>query len=259
MDIEKSLSVTAPIRRVWEVLLDPALMAGCVPGVQSVDVVSDVDYVAELNVKISFISARFKVRTHMIEARAPSYLRCEGSGDDTSVASSVKFGAELFLTERDSETDLTVKASADVFGRLGSFGLAVMKTKVDRMWEEFGANLSAVLRGAQAVGASPPSAAPSQGRASSECHSTSVGQDDRDGTPPPARLAHGIVRGLPDRLPAHWWQRLLPGGATASTPAPNRFPGDIYVEVKRGESLIKVVCPANASDGILSWLRELSR
>jgi len=33
-----------------------------------------------------------------------------------------------------------------VFGRLGSFGLSVMKTKADRMWEEFGANLAAILR-----------------------------------------------------------------------------------------------------------------
>ena len=36
MEIEKSMMIAAPINRVWSVLLDPKIMAGCVPGVQSV-------------------------------------------------------------------------------------------------------------------------------------------------------------------------------------------------------------------------------
>ena len=36
MDIEKNMLVAAPIDQVWRMLLDPKVMAGCVPGVQSV-------------------------------------------------------------------------------------------------------------------------------------------------------------------------------------------------------------------------------
>ena len=56
MDIEKTMVIAAPIDRVWSVLLDPNIMAGCVPGVQSVQVLSDTEYLSDIKVKISFIS-----------------------------------------------------------------------------------------------------------------------------------------------------------------------------------------------------------
>ena len=146
MDIEKSMVVAAPIDRVWKLLLDPKVMAGCVPGVQSVEVLSDTEYLANIKVKISFISANFKIKTTILETRPPHYLRCEGIGEDSSVASSLKQTTEMFLTEQPGGTEIRTKTHAEVFGRLGSFGLSVMKTKADRMWEEFGANLAAVLR-----------------------------------------------------------------------------------------------------------------
>ena len=83
MDIEKSMVVAAPVDRVWKLLLDPKLMAGCVPGVQSVEVLSDTEYLANIKVKISFISANFKIKTTILETRPPHYLRCEGIGEDS--------------------------------------------------------------------------------------------------------------------------------------------------------------------------------
>ena len=85
MEIEKTLTVAAPRERVWALLLDPQVMAGAVPGMKSIDVVSPTEYVAVMHQKISFISAKFKLRTHIVEQRAPEYLRAEGTGEDASV------------------------------------------------------------------------------------------------------------------------------------------------------------------------------
>src|SRR5271166_1522120 len=124
VDLEKKMMAPAPIDRVWKLLLDPKIMAGCVPGVQSVQVLSDRDYLAEIKVKISFISANVKIKTTILETRPPHYLRCEGTGEDSSVASSLRHTSEIFLTEQPGDqTELRVKAKAEVFGRLGSFGL----------------------------------------------------------------------------------------------------------------------------------------
>ncbi len=148
MEIEKTLTVAAPPQRVWAMLLDPQVMGGCVPGMQSIEVVSDVEYVALMHVKIAFISAKFRLRTTIVEQRAPEYLRAEGTGEDASVASSLKQQSEIFLTPTaDGGTELRIKVQVDVLGRLGTFGLSVMKTKADRMWEEFGANLAARIDG----------------------------------------------------------------------------------------------------------------
>jgi len=148
VEIEKVLVVDAPADRVWSMLLDPNVMGGCVPGMKSIQVVSDVEYIAVIHVKISFISAKFKLNTKIVEQRAPNYLRTEGTGEDASVASSLKQQSEIFLTPLDDgKTELRIKVKVDVLGRLGSFGLSVMKTKADRMWDEFGQNLVNRLNG----------------------------------------------------------------------------------------------------------------
>ncbi len=232
MEIEKSLTLDVPPQQVWEVVLDPQAMCGCVPGMQSVEVISDDEYVAHMRVKISFITARFTLNTRIVEQEAPRYLRAEGTGEDASVASSLTQTSEMFLTEReDGGTDLRIKVKADVFGRLGTFGLAVMKTKADRMWDEFGTNLIARLNGE-----APEAAGTPQAEATAE--------------PTPARRAAPIpVDGSAPR--AGWLARLL-GRAPAQPSAEH-----IHVEVRRGTTHIRIDWPAQQSDACAAWLREL--
>jgi uncharacterized protein len=152
VEIEKVMTVAAPAARVWEMLLDPAVMGGCVPGMKSIEVISPTEYVALMHVKISFVSAKFRLKTRIVEQRAPRYLRSEGTGEDASVASSLKQQSEIFLSElADGGTELKMVVKVDVVGRLGSFGLSVMKTKADRMWEEFGQNLVQRIDGEDGV------------------------------------------------------------------------------------------------------------
>ena len=129
MEIEKTFTLPASPTRLWAMLLDPKLMSECVPGMQSVEVLSPTEYTALIKVKIAFISASFKLRTTIVEQRAPDYLRTEGTGEDTSVASAMKQTSELFLTDLgNGQTELRTRVVVDVTGRLGTFGLSVMKT-----------------------------------------------------------------------------------------------------------------------------------
>lgn len=150
MDIEKSLISDAPARRIWDLLLDPKVMGACVPGMKSIEVISQTEYLAEMHVKFSFISAKFKLRTTVTEQRQPNYLRSQGTGEDSALASTLKQESEIFLIEQaDGQTELRMKVHIQVLGRLGTFGLSAMKTKADRLWEEFAANLQMRLTAAQ--------------------------------------------------------------------------------------------------------------
>jgi uncharacterized protein len=146
MDIEKSVLLEATAEQIWTLLLDPQIMGECVPGMKSIEVISDTEYLAEMHVKFSFLSARFKLRTEVVAQNRPHYLRSQGSGEDSAVASSLKQVSEIFLSEQgDGTTELRMKVKAQVLGRLGTFGLSAMKTKADRLWDEFAINLQARL------------------------------------------------------------------------------------------------------------------
>ena len=137
MDIEKSITLAAPAAQVWQLILNPEIMARCVPGVESVTVVSESEYLASIKVKISFVSAHFKIRTQITERQENLLLRCEGQGEEAALASKLKHASEIHLTQDGNSTTLRILSRVDVFGRIGSMGLSAMKTKVDRMWDEF--------------------------------------------------------------------------------------------------------------------------
>lgn len=222
MEIELSHVFDAEAARLWSVLLDPERMSRCVPGMQSVEVVSDSEYRATIKVKIAFISAKFNVRTVITEMTPPTWLVCECSGEDNAVGSSVKSRAEMWLTEAETGgTELRVKAKADVLGRLGSLGLNPMRTKAERMWDEFCANVEAQL-------ASPTESQPEK-------------PEPRpvDETPqtPRAMTAEAVTPGLFERFRRRWSQ------------------GDaIRVEVRRADTTVVLYWPPASADKCLSWL-----
>ncbi|VWC21180.1 CoxG family protein [Burkholderia lata] len=257
MELEKKVVIDAPIDKVWGLLLDPSVMAGCVPGTESVEVISDVEYLASVKVKISFISARFRIRTTVLETRPPFYLKSEGTGEDSSVGSSLKQASELRLAELpDGRTELSMVISVDVFGRLGSFGLAVMKTKADRMWEEFGANLNArAIAGSTPTldGAMPGGRHDAPPEYREDAHAGGAARVASDTAAARMEQAPREVRAI--RSP--WWRRLLPTAAeTRGSGELYRLPTDIVIEIKRRDSTIRVIWPAQQSPDCVSWLKD---
>lgn len=252
MDIEKELLVNAPAGRVWQMLLDPNVMGACVPGMQSIEVISDVEYVSVIHVKIAFISAKFRIKTNVIEQRAPHYLRTEGTGEDASVASSLKQSSEIFLNERDDgQTELRMKIHVDVLGRLGTFGLSVMKTKADRMWDEFAQNLASRLA---------PAAGPIEAIAISAAEPPS----ETAATPAPsAPVATVPVAAAPvatsQAQSAGWWARVLAPLSRQTREAPPPAWPHIRVDLKRADTAITVYWPLQASAECRAWLQDATK
>ena len=244
MDIEKILTVAAPPAQVWALLLDPTVMGSCVPGMKSIEVVSDVEYLAEMHVKIAFVSARFKIKTTIVETRAPHYLRSEGTGEDASVASSLKQVSEIFLSELPGgQTELRMNIKVDVLGRLGTFGLSVMKTKADRMWDEFGINLAKQF--ALPVTDTPPV----------ELQPAATLTQDRPAQSPPSKtigaasnaIVHNVIKNQ------SWWSRLISGPLP---PTPQHNPDEIFIEVRRSDSVVTVKWPVQSANECALWLRD---
>jgi uncharacterized protein len=252
MDIEKELLVAAPAQQVWQMLLDLNVMGACVPGMQSINVISDVEYVSVIHVKIAFISAKFKIKTTIVEQRAPHYLRTEGTGEDASVASSLKQSSEIFLSQReDGQTELRMKIHVDVLGRLGTFGLSVMKTKADRMWEEFAQNLAARLVPVAAEAAEPAST-PESMSVSAAPTAMSV----KDSATPLSTPVPVVPLAPSQRLPTSWWTRVFASLSRAPSAAQAPAWPHIRVDLKRGDTAMTVYWPLEAAQQCTDWLRS---
>ena len=274
MEIEKTLTVTAPPAQVWALLLDPQIMGGAVPGMKSIEVISPTEYVAEMHQKISFISAKFKLRTQIVEQRAPEYLRVEGTGEDASVASSLKQTSEVFLAPTaDGGTELRIKVNVDVLGRLGAFGLSVMKTKADRLWEEFGRNLAGRIEAggmpapvtasapaATMVAASAPIAAPAIAATSPAPAPAPAPSPAQAAAAPAVQAAAQQMQSTGTCEPApegSWWSRMFGGGrGTTSARAGGQV---IRVEVRQMDKTISVEWPVEASAQCRDWLQSLMK
>ena len=276
MEIEETLTVSAPRERVWALLLDPHVMTGAVPGMQSIDVISPTEYVALMKVKISFLSAKFKLHTTIAEQREPEYLRAEGTGEDASVASSLKQTSEIFLSETpQGGTELRIKVNVDLLGRLGTFGLSVMKTKADRMWDEFGRNLADRLEGKTdgaakeaKPGEAQAGASASQTQAAASAAETAERPEAAGNTapPPPAdsgaspsggvELAAPLAGGRGEDDSRGWFSRLLGGGRTVSGRTASNA-AVIRVEVRQIDKTVAIEWPVEAAGQCQEWLREL--
>jgi carbon monoxide dehydrogenase subunit G len=256
VNFEFKALLAAPIDRVWDLMLDPNVMAGCMPGTESVEVVSEVEYVAVLKVKISCLSARFKLKTTIVEKKPPTYLRFEGTGEDKSVGSALKQTTEVFLAGEGSATSILVQTRADVLGRLGSFGLSIMKTKAERMWDEFVDNLRAIAeKGGEGDAVCER---PQISHSASEPDSgLAIESAQRRPSSEPRVIE---VKPPPDFRRRRWWRlfgRRSIGSAQVGVPlGDQRQPGDIYIEVRRRDTVVRVLWPESASGDAAAWLKD---
>lgn len=256
MEIDKSVSLNASASRVWALLLDPQAMGACVPGMESIEVLTPEEYKAVMKVKIAFVSARFTLRTRIVERREALYLKAEGTGEDAAVASSLKYTSEIFLTDRpDGGTDLQMKVHVDLLGRMGNFGLSVMKTKADRLWDEFGVQLAAQLAEV------PPGALADMTTPLSKTDQAELGCSPAGGVTMPSvqggDTPYKTVPAMPAQAPGLWSRCLRAMGIQPSLDASSQ---SIVVEIKRpDQTQIRVVWPQSQSAECLQWLKDVTR
>lgn len=139
MLIQERFQIRAPIKEVWDFLLNLKEMAPCIPGVEKVEAIDPKTYTGVLKVKVGPISARFSGKATIVEIDPSTYKTAMViQGADNSVASSVKGKMSLTLQERpDGEVEVLVDTDIDILGKLGQLGHGVIRPKAGAMMAEF--------------------------------------------------------------------------------------------------------------------------
>ena len=150
MQLSGSFPVSAPRSAVWEAIRDPALMARCVPGCTGAEQIDERSYRALVAVKFGPISARFNLVIEIEEEIAPVSVRSRARGEEGSRASVVSSANMLTLSEPEpGHTQVDWSADVNISGRLGKYGLGLMRKKAESLSAEFVKAFASQMENAQ--------------------------------------------------------------------------------------------------------------
>ena len=135
MDVNSSYHFDAPATRVWEVLLDPDVIAGCLPGCEKLTPLGDDQYEAIISVGVGAVRGSYTARITVAD-QVPmcSYrLIVEGTG----APGFVRGVANISLEDQGERTLVKVDGEAQVGGTVARVGQRLIGNVNRMMMDRF--------------------------------------------------------------------------------------------------------------------------
>ncbi|KQR63509.1 carbon monoxide dehydrogenase [Arthrobacter sp. Leaf337] len=146
MQIDSAFSVVAPINDVWDTLMDFERVAGCVPGAQILNKLSDDAYQIGMKVKLGPVSMQYKGQMSVLERNADEHRAVfQGRAQETRGQGTAEATVTLHLAEAQGSTRGTVSADLALSGKAAAMGKSVIGGVTEQMMALFAANLQALL------------------------------------------------------------------------------------------------------------------
>lgn len=136
MEMSGERHIAVPKRQAWDALFDPGVLRRCIPGCQSVEKVSDVEFKANIMLAIGPVRARFAGDATMSDIDPPHGCKLTGKGSG-GVAGFGKGEAWIRLNEDGAGTLLTYQVKASVGGKLAQVGQRLIDSTAQKLSEEF--------------------------------------------------------------------------------------------------------------------------
>lgn len=137
MDQQGEYRIPATQADVWRALNDPAVLARCIPGCQSMERTDDTHFSARVKAKVGPVSATFEVLLELADVQAPSSYRIDGHVKG-GPAGFGKGGARIQLEAVSAaETRLTYQVEASIGGKLAQVGSRLIDAATRKMADEF--------------------------------------------------------------------------------------------------------------------------
>jgi carbon monoxide dehydrogenase subunit G len=155
-------TLNAPVDRVWQALLDPAVLVRTIPGCERLESTGENAYAMTVTAGVAAIKGTYAGSCELsdLDQHSSLVMKLQGAGAPGTI------GADVNVAFRDGgngTTTITYDADAVVGGMVGGVGQRMLTSVSRRMAGEFFGNVDAVLSGAAptpaAVGAAEAAAA----------------------------------------------------------------------------------------------------
>jgi uncharacterized protein len=143
MDITGSYTFNAPPTRVWDLLMDPAVIAGCIPGCEKLEPEGENRFRARLNVALAAMTGSYDGTVVISDAVAPEryVLTVEGQGRPGFAK-----GTATISLRADGETTIVdVQGTMQTGGTIARLGQRLIGSVSKMMQDRFFACLQGKL------------------------------------------------------------------------------------------------------------------
>jgi carbon monoxide dehydrogenase subunit G len=136
MKLEHTVSIDAPRARVWAVLMDLPVAAGCVPGTR--DLVAAGDGVrGTLEVRVGPVKLALSgVVTVESRDETSGTARLRADAEDRRLGGAVRAHVDIALSG-DAPTQLRVSSDVTILGRIGELGQPLIARQADKVLAGF--------------------------------------------------------------------------------------------------------------------------
>lgn len=159
MELSGDVTIAAPRARVWAALNDPAVLARCIEGVETLTQVDDADgmrFEGKMNAKVGPVRATFTGQVRLTDVLAPEHYVLVGEGKG-GVAGFAKGEARVALAEVDAGTTrLGYQVSSSVGGKLAQLGARLIEGTARSYAESFFARFKAEVETSGPAEIAPP-------------------------------------------------------------------------------------------------------
>ena len=145
MTMSGEQQLAAPREAVWAKLNDPEVLKACIPGCESLELLSPTEFQAVATNKIGPVKARFKGKVRLTDLDPPNGYKISGEGDG-GIAGFAKGGATVSLTEKDGGTLLTYNVEAHIGGKLAQLGQRLINGAAKKLADEFFNKFAAAVK-----------------------------------------------------------------------------------------------------------------
>ena len=187
MQLDSTFSVVAPIDTVWEALMDFERIAGCVPGAQVLNKLSEDSYEVGMKVKLGPVTMQYKGQMRVLERDATMHRAVfEGRAQEAHGQGTAQGTATLTLVESDGVTQGTVSADVGLSGKVAAMGKSIIGSVTEQMMTLFAKNLQAML-----------GTSPSESAAPAKVTGESTGESTAESTAEASASAETAAQGSP--------------------------------------------------------------
>ena len=136
--------LSAPRPKVWAALNDAAVLKLCIPGCETLDMISDTEFQVVATNKIGPVKARFKGKVKLSDLDPPNGYKISGEGDG-GIAGFAKGGAIVVLSDKDGGTLLSYNVEAQIGGKLAQLGQRLINGVAKKLADDFFTKFAAAV------------------------------------------------------------------------------------------------------------------